>query len=109
MAEDIAAEFLTAQDYRVVARNHRCPVGEIDVIAWDCDVLCFVEVRSVSDGSPMDALKTITPSKIRRVIAAARDYVDQLRGPWPLMRFDAVGIFLADPPQVTLIREAFEE
>lgn len=71
-------------------------------------MLCFIEVRSLTDPAHGDPLETITPAKIARVVRAARHYVQQLAGVWPIMRFDAVGIVLTDPPQIRLIREAFE-
>ena len=46
LAEDDAAEWLAAQGYRLVERNHRNDGGELDVVAWDGDTLCFVEVKA---------------------------------------------------------------
>ncbi len=106
--EQLACEYLTSLGYRVIARNHRCPRGELDIIAWDGDVLCFVEVRartSVDFGTP---LETIGPVKIRRVVRAAQDYIRDLPSPWPEMRFDAVGVELVEPPRIELVRGAFE-
>ena len=45
-AEQLAVARLEREGYRIVRRNFRAPGGEIDIIAWDGDVLCFVEVRS---------------------------------------------------------------
>ena len=107
-AEDLAVEHLTQNGYRIVARNHRCSGGEVDIVAWDGDVLCFVEVRSLTDPQQGDPLETITPIKIRRIVAAARHYIETLPAEWPEMRFDAVGITLGETPDIRLIREAFE-
>jgi putative endonuclease len=107
-AEDLACDHLEGLGYRVVTRNHRCPQGELDIVAWDGPVLCFVEVRARAPGPFGTALETIGPRKIRRVVAAARDYLETLPPPWPEMRFDAVGIELTDPPEITLVRAAFE-
>lgn len=107
-AESLAASYLARCGYRVIARNHRCRGGEIDLIAWDGDVLCFVEVRARARQDFGTPLETITPQKIRRIVQAARDYASRLRGPWPEMRFDAVGIVLSEPPSFELVRGAFE-
>jgi len=111
-AEDLAVAYLTELGYQLVARNHRCREGEVDIIARDGDVLCFVEVRSLGDPSQGDPLETISPQKIRRVVKAAWNYVEEVIAPsgaaWPVMRFDAVGITMADPPTIRLVREAFE-
>ncbi len=107
-AEIMAARYLEAQGYRIVARNHRCEGGEIDLVAYDGAVLCFVEVRSRKTDEYGHPLETISRQKIQRVARAARDYLDRLPPPWPEMRFDAVGILMSDPPAIELVRDAFE-
>ncbi|MEE8408290.1 MAG: YraN family protein [Myxococcota bacterium] len=110
-AEELAADYLRNEGYRIVARNHRCAGGELDLVAWDGDILCFIEVRSRASDAFGDPLETITPQKIRRVVRAARDYLEGVRGPLPEMRFDAVGIVINDPdepPRITLVRGAFD-
>jgi putative endonuclease len=107
-AEGLAADFLTAHGYRVVARNHRCPRGEIDIVAWEGEVLCFVEVRARTPSRFGSPLETIRSQKMRRIVRAARHFVSSLPPPWPPMRFDAVGIELSEPLRIELVRAAFE-
>jgi len=107
-AEQLAADYLTGQGYRLIARNHRCPSGEVDLIGWDSDVLCFVEVRARADDEHGDPLETVDRRKISRIGKAARDFLDSWSGQWPTMRFDVVGIILGEPPKLTLVKEAFE-
>src|SRR5947209_7314149 len=64
--EEAAAEQLKAAGYRILARNYRCPSGEIDLVAEERGVLVFVEVKTRSSaayGSPRDA---VTPAKRRK-------------------------------------------
>jgi putative endonuclease len=107
-AEGLACDHLTSLGYRVITRNFRCREGEIDIVAFDGATLCFIEVRARTPSRFGSALETITPPKMRRVIRAARAYARTLVGPWPPMRFDAVGIELAEPPRFEVIRGAFE-
>ncbi len=107
-AEELAVAHLRAAGYRIIDRNFRVSGGEIDVIAYDGEVLCFVEVRSLASPKMGDPLETITPAKIRRIVLAAREYLTELPAPWPTMRFDAVGITLGEPPSLRLVRDAFE-
>jgi putative endonuclease len=100
--------YLESQGYRIVERNYRCQGGEIDLIGYDGAVLCFVEVRARSGVEHGHPLETIDGRKIRRVVRAARNYLGTLTGRWPEMRFDALGIVLAEPPHYELIRAAFE-
>ena len=49
--EAAAAELLEKNGYRIVARNHRCRRGEVDLIAEKGELLVFVEVRSRHAGA----------------------------------------------------------
>src|SRR5205085_11430044 len=57
--EEDAYFYLRRQGYAMVARNYRSPRhhGEIDLIGWDKDVLCFIEVktRTAHDMKPAEA------------------------------------------------------
>ncbi|HZR07838.1 MAG TPA: YraN family protein [Myxococcales bacterium] len=107
--EDAAVELLRAGGYRIVARNHRCPRGEIDVIAEKDDLLVFVEVRTRATSAFGGPEETVGARKQRRVIAAARDYLAQRRGRAKAARFDVIAI--VDGPQgpsLTHIENAFD-
>src|SRR4030065_448823 len=59
LGEDAAATFLTKEGYKIVERNFRCPLGEIDIVAVDKGVLVFVEVKTRSSnkfGLPEEAV-----------------------------------------------------
>ena len=42
--EALVADYLREKGYKLAAHSYRCRFGEIDLIAWDKSVLCFVEV-----------------------------------------------------------------
>jgi putative endonuclease len=107
--EETACSHLVGAGYRLVTRNYRAPGGEIDIIAWDGEVLCFVEVRGRAEDDHGDPLETITPAKVGRIIRAARAYLETLPQPWPAMRFDVVGLTGNPPGAVRLIRDAFDD
>ena len=57
--EDLACSYLEKQGYRILARNFRCRMGEIDIVAADEGCLCFVEVKArtrTDYGMPRDAV-----------------------------------------------------
>jgi putative endonuclease len=73
--ERVAALFLQARGYTILARNFRTRTGEIDVIAQDADGLAFVEVRTrrgTALGAPEESL---TPRKRRKLLAVAQQYL----------------------------------
>ena len=108
-AERIACTYLSAQGYELVERNVRFPVGEIDIVAKEGNALCFVEVRSASSTAWGGAAASITRPKQRRIIRAARWYLQSCRLPYLDVRFDVVAIDWRDEtaPLVELIRGAF--
>lgn len=93
--EAIACRFLRAKGYTIVDTNWHCRQGEIDVIAQDGAVLVFVEVKTRRGLLPGEALATITPSKRRRMIAAAYSYISETGELDPLWRIDALAIMIS--------------
>ncbi len=73
--EDLAVRTLTERGYTIVARNWRCPVGELDVIARDGECLVFVEVRTRRGGWRGAAADSVGPRKRARLAALADAYL----------------------------------
>ncbi|MGC4366979.1 YraN family protein [Hydrogenophaga sp. R2] len=109
-AEDRALQHLQQQGLVLVARNFRTPGrggGEIDLIMRERDgTLVFVEVRQRSRSDRGGAGASITATKRRRIVLAARHFLMRCRSQ-PACRFDAV---LIDGPQGSLqwLRAAFD-
>ena len=108
--ESEAAQFLQRRGYRIVARNVRSGGGEIDVVAWDGRILCFVEVRARRSDRFGDPALTVSMPKQRRIVRAAMAYLSRARGSWPMVRFDVVSIVAPSdgPRRFTLIQNAFD-
>ena len=93
--ERCAVRHLTAAGLRVVARNWRCPHGEIDIVAWDGEVLVFCEVktrRSTAFGSPAAAVVGAKARRLRRL--AAHWLTTNPVGPRDV-RFDVVEVLVS--------------
>src|SRR5512138_3467080 len=105
-AEDLCAELLRAAGLRLLERNWRCRLGEIDLIAEERGTLVFAEVRMRSGGGFGGAAESITAAKRERLLAAARLYL--ARRPDAACRFD-VFLIEGEPRQVRWIRDAFGE
>jgi len=107
--EALAVSFLRKNGFRIRERNFRTPVGELDVIAEEADLLCFVEVkwrRGAAAGHPAEA---VTAEKQRRIARAAEWYLARHRLRERPCRFDVVAI-VADgegESEATLFRDAF--
>jgi putative endonuclease len=105
-AESLCAQLMRAAGLRVLERNWRCRLGEIDLVAEERGMLVFAEVRMRSRPGFGGAGESVTAAKRQRLLAAARLYL--ARRPGALCRFD---VFLVDgtAPNVQWIRDAFGE
>lgn len=94
-AEDRALAHLQGQGLRLLARNYRTPGrggGEIDLVMRDRDgTLVFVEVRKRASRSFGGAAASVSATKQRRIVFAARHYLLRLREP-PPCRFDVISM-----------------
>lgn len=95
--ENLAVWFLRLSGYRVIERNYRCPLGEIDIIACKENTLVFVEVRTRALDSLQHPLDTIDAIKVSRTVQAARMYLVRYPSPLPFCRFDIIGITSEKP------------
>ena len=109
-SESLARRFLVLHGYTIEATNVRFPVGELDIVARDGQVLCFIEVRAASSLEWGGALESITGRKRQRVIRAARWYLKRFTTLPEEIRFDVVALDWSGPdaPRLELIRAAFE-
>jgi putative endonuclease len=103
--------YMRRRGYVMVARNFRSPNrrGEIDLIGWDKDVLCFIEVktRTTRDMKPAEA--AVDREKQRNLIAVAREYLRHL-APSCQWRFDVVSVYYeaqSRQPQFEVFQSAF--
>jgi putative endonuclease len=103
-AEHLATELLVQRGYRIVERNFRCTSGELDIVARDGDVLCFIEVRSRADRAHGEAAESVTRKKQRQVARVALHYIGLRNPTFDRSRFDVVAI-TGDDAQ--LIRDAW--
>jgi putative endonuclease len=106
-AEALAAVFLERKGLAIVARNYRCRLGEIDLVAREGETTVFVEVRQRASSAFGGAAASITATKQARLVRAARHYLSRLKT-MPACRFDAL-LIEGDPPRIEWIRDAFGE
>lgn len=107
MAETAAAQHLQQAGIRIIERNYRCKLGEIDIIGFDREVLVFIEVRQRRRGDYGNGLDSVTRGKQRKIIRAARLYLleRKLLDNHPC-RFDIVSANFAD--ELEWIKDAFQ-
>lgn len=102
--EEKAAAYLKDRGYRILEKNYRCPLGEIDLIAEEDGYLVFIEVKYRRTSRLGTGEEAVNVKKQRRILNAARWYLME-RGRECPCRFDVVAI---QGEKVTLIQNAFE-
>lgn len=109
-AEEAAAELLKKNGYRIISRNYKTKIGEIDIIARDKDTLAFVEVKarsSLAFGNPAEA---VIKHKIRQISKAALSFLKENNLLHEKARFDVVSFVYGSDEIVKaeLIKNAFD-
>ena len=96
--EELAFRYLVLNDYIILARNFRCRIGEIDLIAAKDGILSFFEVKtrlSTYAGTPSESVTFHKQQKIRRVA----EYYLMLNGlleNMPVLSFDVIEIIIEE-------------
>ena len=93
LAELAAARYLQNNDIYLLARNYSCKIGELDIVGLDKEVLVFFEVRFRADSGYGTPAETVTRTKQKRIIRAAKCYLmanQELRN-YPC-RFDLLAV-----------------
>ena len=108
-AEDRAVRFLKSQGYKVARLNYKTKFSEIDIIAEDKGVICFIEVKARHSrlfGEPSEAVSSV---KQRQISKAAICYLKENNLLERSARFDVVTLlYEKDLPEIDLIKDAFE-
>ena len=121
LGESYAAAYLDQVGYRLVAANFTLPVGrnlrgaiinaEIDLIAYDGDMLCFIEVKTRSSDWFAPPEVNVDLRKRRQITRAARVYRQMLGIEKEPHRYDVVTVIINDnsTPQIELLRNFWTE
>ena len=109
--EKVAAKLLQEMGLDILARNYSTGRGELDIVAREGLLLCFVEVKTrhrVILSRPSDA---VGYHKRQQIIRTAKEYMSELRNPRINYRFDIVEAVIRGPviDELRYIRDAFHE
>lgn len=108
--ERMAVGYLRRRGIKVLYRNYRGPKGgELDIVARDCELLCFVEVKTRRRRSGSRPLDAVTLEKQDLIERGARSWLSLLPHNDFQWRFDVVEVILEEGelPNIHLVEEAF--
>ena len=110
--EDYAAKYLSKHGYRLVKRNYKTKFCEIDIIAYDGECLCFIEVKTRNREDYGLACEAVDYRKRRKIIKGALFYtsVNNINA---TIRFDVVEVYinngqLFSTKKINIIKNAFD-
>jgi len=108
--ESEAERYLRRKGYRIVARNLRSSMGELDLVAEDGRVLVFVEVKARRTGQFGGAIHAVHRQKQQKLIRLASQFLAQRHWMDRSCRFDVVLLEATESAtlQVEHIQNAFE-
>lgn len=100
---------LKKNGYRVLAKNYKTKLGEIDIVARDADTVCFVEVKTRNSDRFGYGQEALTKSKQRQISKAALVFLKEHNLLGKKARFDVVSIKCSGgDKKLSLIKNAFE-
>lgn len=108
--EALVARYLRERGYQLAAHGYRSRYGEIDLIAWDGDVLCFVEVKTRTNLDMALPREYVTPRKQNKLRKTARMYLAEKRLDCPA-RFDVAEVYAEhgfDEARIEYLENAFQ-
>lgn len=107
--ERAAAKFLRRAGLRIIDKNFRTAIGEIDLVGLDGETIVFVEVKTLCSDDAADPEGKVDRRKQDKLVRVARDWLTRHRYPDRAYRFDAVSVVMpaGGPPEIRHIVEAF--
>ncbi|NMA87273.1 MAG: YraN family protein [Tissierellia bacterium] len=107
IGEEIAAKYLLSKGYKIIDKNYRTNIGEIDIIALENDVLAFIEVKtrtSVNYGYPYEAVNW---KKQDKIIKSSLIYIKHKNMRNYQIRYDIIEVYLINEGKINHIENAF--
>jgi len=96
LGEEAAAEFVRERGWKIVTRNWRHGRDELDLVAWDGEVLVFAEVRARKARALVSGYHSVTRRKKNALARAIAAYRRGMAFPPAHFRFDIVEVKVSD-------------
>ena len=108
-AEDLAAEFLVKNGYKILVRNFRYQKAEIDIIAEKDHLIIITEVKARSTDAFMLPQQAVNKRKISLIVSAANHFMEEFNKNQEV-RFDIISVLPDEKGKLIIehIEDAFE-
>lgn len=106
--EDLAAKYLQSSGYKILGRNVRTKVGEIDILAKSNAVIVLVEVKTKSTKDFGEGYEMVNYFKKTKLLQLAKSL--HIKYPESVIRIDIISVDISvSPPQIKHFESAIEE
>jgi putative endonuclease len=106
--EDAALRVYERRGFRTLARNWRCPLGELDLVLEHSGLLVFCEVKSRTGAAFCGGYEAVTWSKRRKLRQLAEAFLSTRAPRHERIRFDVASVWLGrDDADVEIFEDAF--
>lgn len=107
MGENLAIEYLTDKGYVILETNYRNRIGEVDIIAYDKDVLVFVEVKTRLGNNYGYAFESVDSRKQKKIANTSLMYLQKSRMSDVQVRYDVIEVYPMEEEKVNHFENAF--
>jgi len=108
--EALVADYLRNNGFQLVAHGYYCRFGEIDLIAWEGNTLCFIEVKTRTNLEMGLPREYVTPTKQKKLRKTALFYLSEKKLDC-FCRFDVAEVYAEqgfDKARIVYLRDAFQ-
>ena len=105
LGEEAAALALKKKGYKIIERNYRSKMGEIDIIAKDDHTLVFVEVKARSTTNYGHPFESINSKKMQNIFKAGLAYLKNTKEKYKKYRIDIISVLGRENPQIEHLKD----
>ncbi len=106
--EELAVKYLKSNKYKILDKNFRCAIGELDIVAKDKGVIVFVEVKTRRSAHLAEPFESVGRKKQEKIRAVAEYYLQEKDYAECEARFDVLSIVSdAKENRIEHIKDAF--
>ena len=107
LGEDLAVKYLLSKGYKLLARNYRNKIGEIDIIVEKDGIIIFVEVKSRTSTNYGYGYEAVNRRKQEKIINCSHIYCKQNGLYNSQLRYDIIEVYLTKDIKINHIDNAF--